>query len=742
MALTRRQFLKWAGATGIGAVVFNGCTVPDDEIRVQSPVLMPEDLVTGRDNHYATVVQGLSGSEGLLVRVMEGRAKKVEGNPDYPLNVGRHGARAEALLQSLYHPDRITAPLVRIGKGGPFRRIGWSEALDRLVKILRDTDSTKTILATAPARGQLATVMERFASGYGARLLGFDPLDHTVLRRSVKEVFGQEALPDYDLARTKFLLGFGADFLGSWLAPTHFSHGYGEFRQGERERGVFVQVDSRLSLTTAAADQWVYVNPGAEGLLSMAMAHTIVSEGLGDADAARALTGGRGAAALNAYRAGEVASATGVDAERIVRLGRVFADPKNRPALAIGGGSAGAHTNGLFNLNAIHSLNYLSGSVNRPGGIIFNSASRLSRVEAAPLREWRQALDGMRGGKIDLLIVRDANLLHGLPDPMDPAGAIRRVGTTVSLSAFLDETTAQADLILPVSTALEEWGSDTPDPGPGYATVAFQQPVVNPFHNSLGAGDVLLRVGRELGLERQLPWGTMRDAVRNAARTLHHTGRGSVRRGTFEEFWKRSLERGGWWDTTDTAGSAVPAPPVLPSSPQRPEFNGTAKDYPFYLVPFEAHATGAGQLAHLPWLQSLPDPITTITWQTWAEINPATAKRLDLKSDDVVLVESPTGRVIEAPIYVNPATPPEVIGVPFGQGHSQFTSFAANRGANVFHVLDPAEDKETGALAWAATRVRLTKTRRRQELSKLEGTEPAVQLSDEQIIEVMHLKRL
>ena len=82
MVLTRRQFLKWAGVTGVGAVVFNGCRVPDHEIEVQSPVAMPEDLVTGRDNFYATVAQAGSASEGLLVRVMEGRAKKIEGNPD------------------------------------------------------------------------------------------------------------------------------------------------------------------------------------------------------------------------------------------------------------------------------------------------------------------------------------------------------------------------------------------------------------------------------------------------------------------------------------------------------------------------------------------------------------------------------------------------------------------------------------------------------------------------------------
>ena len=77
MALTRRQFLKWAGATSLGAVIFNGCNVPDREIKVQSPLKLPEYLVKGRDTYYATAVQQGSTSEGLLVRIMEGRAKKV-----------------------------------------------------------------------------------------------------------------------------------------------------------------------------------------------------------------------------------------------------------------------------------------------------------------------------------------------------------------------------------------------------------------------------------------------------------------------------------------------------------------------------------------------------------------------------------------------------------------------------------------------------------------------------------------
>ena len=156
--------------------------------------------------------------------------------------------------------------------------------------------------------------------------------------------------------------------------------------------------------------------------------------------------------------------------------------------------------------------------------------------------------------------------------------------------------------------------------------------------------------------------------------------------------------------------------------------------------PYEAHSLGSGQLAHLPWVQATPDPITSVTWATWLDVNPKTALRLNLKQDDVVIVESATGAAIRVPVYVNPGTPPDVVSIPFGQGHTQFTTYAANRGSNVIDIIAPAEDAETGAYAWAASRVRLTKTNKRQGLPKLEGLEEARQLPHEPVLEVQRLQ--
>lgn len=735
MPLTRRQFLKWAGAAGAGAVVFNGCRVPDHEIAVQSPVEMPEDLVTGRDNYYATAAQLGTASEGLLVRVMEGRAKKIEGNPDHPVNTGKHGIRAEALLQALYHPDRIKHPLLRIAKGGPFRRIEWREGIERLTAILQAREPGQTLLATPPLRGRVADVARGFAEGAGVRLLGFDPLgDERVVREAALRLYGQRARPDFDVARAACVLNFGADFLGTWGNPTRYARGYGEFRQGAgRSRGKLTHVGARYSVTAAAADRWVYASPGSEGLLAMAVAHALIEDGLADASAASALTGGRGARALQAFQPSRVAAQTGVSEETIRAIAREIGERK--PALIIGGGPAAAQANGLFNMTAVYALNALVGSVNRPGGLVFNPNPRSEEVPAGSLREWKQALTDMRSGAVTAVLARDADIVHGLPGAMDAAGALRSVDTIVSFSSFLDETAEMADLILPCHTPLEEWGTDEPNPGPGYATIGFQQPAVNPYHDTIGFGDALLRTAGELGVA-SLTWENMREAARSLARELHEQGRGSVVQPTFAEFWKRTLERGGWWDTGATADASRPPLPRLPS--QAPAAPPSPDRYPYYLAAFEGVGIGAGQYAHLPWAQSAPDPITTAAWGTWVELNQATANELGVKNNDIVIVESPTGRTLRASVYVSPAAPPQVAAIPMGQGRRGFTRYAARRGANPLDIMEPSEEMETGAFAWGGTRVRISATNRRDVVPKLEGIEPARQLHGEELIFTHH----
>ena len=106
-------------------------------------------------------------------------------------------------------------------------------------------------------------------------------------------------------------------------------------------------------------------------------------------------------------------------------------------------------------------------------------------------------------------------------------------------------------------------------------------------------------------------------------------------------------------------------------------------------------------------------------WNTWVEMNPATAHHMGIENDDILEIVSEAGSV-EAPVYLYPAIRPDVIAMPFGQGHTAYGQFAAGRGANPADVLG-VHFNEAGDLAFAGMKVELRKTGKKQILSRLES---------------------
>ena len=738
MAVTRRKFLSLLGGSAAGAVLFQACGVPEVELLVQAPLEMPEDLVAGYDIRYATLCRQCPSSEGIVVRVMAGRAKKIEGNVDYPINRGKHSARCEAALQDLYHPDRIAAPMARTGErgAGEWEEVSWTEAMNRLAAGLGQ-DPASTVLVTAPVGGHVGMVVERFVSGLGGRHVPYEALEQTNLRAAMRRVYGQEVLPDFDIKNARYVLSFGADFLNTWVSPVRYSWQYGHFRQGDRERGTLVHVDSRYSMTGANADEWVFVNPGWEGHLALSLAQVILSEGKGDPDVAAALTDGN-ADRLDRYSPESVAERVGVKADRIRRLANEFVD--RRPSIAIGGGSAAAHTNGLFNLSAIYALNYLARGVGGWGGVILNPPPALDDLPTAPatasFEDWTQLIADMKGGRVGAAMFSGADPVYGTPAAAGLKDALDRVPFVVSIGSHMTDTAAMADLVLPEHSSLEDWGTDVPDPGPGYQTVGFQQPVVRPFLKSNGSDsgsrsfpDVLIDLARALDVDLGLPGESFRDVLEEAATRLHRRGGGSVQAPDFRSFWNGVLQRGGWWDTSATYDGPAPTPPALEAEPATPRFAGDSHE--FALIPFASASLTDGKGAHLPWLQATPDPISTATWRTWVEINMKVAKERDIEEGDVVRITSEAGS-IEALAYPHPGISPDVVSVPVGQGHGPGDRYSEGRGANVLSILSAGmTDDQTGALAWAATRVNIEKTGEWERLPKFENVAPDLATDEE-----------
>ena len=786
MKLTRRHFLAWAGLGALGAVACEGFGIREGELNIQSPVSLPEDLVRGKDNWYATLCRNCPASQGILVRVMEGRAKKIQGNPLYPTNQGKTHAPCEAGVQALYHPDRIPGPMKRAGNrgSGQFDPIAWEpEAMDTLTRQLNDRGAYAAII-TKPTRGHLGMLTQRFAQATGIQHLKFEAADNNPYRNAVKNVYQQDVLPDFDIENANFILSFGADFLSTWLSPTRFNRGYGEFRQGQHRhspeganpRGTLYHVDSRFSMTAANADKWIPVRPGWEGYLALSIAQVIVEKELQapglDLDALLGPSPDEQQAAkqiLNAFRPEAVAPLVGITPEIAASLSGTNDGPvhfieklaedfaTHGPSIAIAGGSAGAHSNGLFNLEAAAVLNWLVGSVGAPGGVTLNPNSPWPSFHgemvpasdsASPIDDFEQLAQRIRSGDIRMLLLHNVDPVHGLPGSLRLRDAIESAQDLyiVSFSPFIDDTSALADLLLPDRVYLEDWGDDIPDPAPGHQTAGFQQPVVNPLWDldPRSFPDVLLAAADGLGFGDQLPWPSYQAMLKEAATALFEENRGSIQAATADEFWTTLLRRGLWQDESATGPSRQNGNPTpragllrhIAQSASQPAFAGFGGPDTVHLAPFSHNTIHGGELAHLPWLQAAPDPVTSITWQTWIEMNDATAQRFGIRQGDIVRVESSQGS-IRAVAYLTPATPPGVVAIPFGGGRRHGSDYATHlswgalndqigrpgpESSNVNEILEPTRVAGPGSHAWAATRVRISPTGQSVMLSKMEGT--------------------
>ena len=725
--IDRREFLKLVGAGGVsvGAGFMLREANKDPREYLIPHVLAPEDSSSGLSTWYNSVCSMCPAGCGISVRTYEGRAKKIEGNPSHPVSQGRLCSLGQAGLQALYNPDRLTAPMRRTGAGdsASFEEITWEQGLtqvgDRLDLLRAARRGNRVAFLTEGVRGHLAQLFESFMRQLGSpRLLHYD-FDHPhTLYAANQQFFGENHLPYYDLQNTRLLLSFGADYLNNWISPVHHSLGFGESRHGRPDiRGRFVQIEPRMSMSGAAADEWIAAKPGTEGILALGLAHHIVAEGnYSGADRGAWVT------ALADYTPAAVAEQTGVPPTTITRLADSFVD--TAPSLAIGGGAAGNHSNGVDTLVAVNVLNYLVGNIGQEGGLVFNPAPAGPALQQhrATYSTMLELAEAARQGEIDVLIINGTNPVFTLPPTAEFAQALAQIPLVVSLSSFLDETAALADVILPSHTYLESWGDDFPEPGVGFSVGAVSQPVVSPLYNTRGTGDIILDLARRMGSAEVMPWNSMEEFLKYGWRRIYQRGDPETLAQGFDAFWTSVLKAGAWGETSSGNTAFTLNPDVIAGiGVAPPEFSGSEEDYPFILHPYLSPNLHDGRGANLPWMQELPDPMTSVVYGSWVEINPETAEQMGLTEGDLVDIQSPHGQ-LQVPVYIYPAIMPNVVAMPIGQGHREYGRYAKDRGVNPIEILSPQIEPITGNLATSATRVSVTATGKRVKLVKTGGT--------------------
>ena len=702
MEIKRRDFLKLLGVGGATAAI-SGCSSGSPEKLI--PYLIPEEeIIPGQATWYASVCGECPAGCGMLVKTLEGRAIKAEGNPDHPVNRGRLCSRGQASLQGLYNPDRIQQPLKKSADES-FQPISWEAGESLLATKLSELNGQADRIAflTPTLTGSLDHLIDVWLSAIGGGTrLRYELINYETLREANNIAFGLPEIPYYDIEHARLILSFGADFLETWLSPVEFARQFASMRAYREGRmGRFAYIGPRLSLTGANSDEWIAVRPGAEGFLALSMIQVILAEKLTSGLAETEVQELRDLVAD--FTPELVAAKVGISADKIRVLSRAFS--RERPSLALADGK-GPH--GTDTCLAVNLLNYVAGNVGQT--VQFGPNAAAGRIST--YSEVQKLIEAIEQGKISVLLLEGVNPAFTLPEASRFQAALKKVSLVVSFTSFPDETAAASHLILPDNNFLESWGDYEPRDG----IRGLQQPAMTPLYNTKSLGDVLLSVARQMKLQQALPWENFYTYLRDQWKGLYE---GLKPQMDFEPFWAGALRKGGLFQ------SAPLQTVKLNRGVFKRHFDSSAiveNGNGFTLIPYPSLNFYDGRMANRPWLQELPDALTEIVWDSWVEINPKDAKRLGVSEADLLVVQSPVGR-INLPAHVSGGVRSGVIAVPVGQGHSTFGRYANHRGANPIPLLSKEPEAASGGLVWIATQVTVSRTGEKYPLATTSGSD-------------------
>jgi molybdopterin-containing oxidoreductase family iron-sulfur binding subunit len=677
---------------GTGTAVLSGCSSAKVE-KLIPYLVQSEDQVPGIPTWYASTCTECPSGCGVHVKTREARAIKLEGNPQHPVNSAALCHRGQAALQGLYNPGRTRGPMLKQAAG--WRSLPWDDALGRFAQQLRGGPGRLAVISGA-GPGTFSDLLERWTQAQGGRLVRYEAFDRAPERAANTLVFGRDELPVHDFAGARYIVSFGADFLETWgsvveqqrgFAAAHGFHGQGMAK--------LVYAGPRLNLTGMNADEWHAIIPGSEAALALGMAQVILSERTSAPPDANGL-----AATLAAWTPDQAARATGMTPDAVRKLAREFVSAS--PSLAVAGGVGAQHRGAIEVAAAVNILNYVAGNVGQT--VRFGAGLATSDGYGA----MEGLIGAMNAGQVAVLLVHDANPAYSLPKSAKFLEAMAKVPFKVSTSLFLDETAAASDLLLPNHHALERWDDLRPRSG----VRGLMQPVMTPVFDTMHTGDALLQVSTQAGgALAQFTAGSFEAYLKQQWADLARS-RGAP---DAERFWREALQHGG---VNEAAPAAAPV--RLAGGASRVSFTPPAFDGPgdFVLLPSPSSMYHDGRGANRPWLLENPDPVTKITWGSWVEVHPETARHLDVRDGEVVVLTSPHGS-IRAPVCIYAGVRPDVIAVPLGLGHTEFGQYARGLGANPLDLLDAGDGN--GFLPYVSTRVSIGKTREFHALARTDG---------------------
>ena len=544
----------------------------------------------------------------LKVTIENGRAVKVQGDPDHPPTQGVLCAKVTRYAERVHHPERLRAPLKRIGRKGKgeFVEIGWDEAFELAAGRLGEiaARSPQAILPYSYA-GTMGLIQGESIAARFFNHLGASRLERTICSAAgaagLKYTYGASiGMHTEFFTESKLILIWGCNAIASNL------HFWTRAQEARRHGAKLIAIDPYRSLTAEKCHQHIALKPGTDGALALGMMHVLITEDLIDHTYVAEHTLGYDALKTRAleYAPERVAEICGISVREIVALAQDYG--RTAPAAirlnygmqrVRGGGNA---------VRAIASLPALTGAWRHRAGGLLLSSSGWAPVRSAALERpdlspgWPDKLprtinmsaigdallhpgDVTFGPKVEALIVYNSNPVAVAPDSERVAAGFAREDLfTIVLEHFQTDTADYADLLLPATTQLEHLDVHR---SYGHTDVMLNRPAIPPVGHALSNTNIFRGIARRMGLAEPALYESDEMLAAQA----------------FD--WNSPLFNGATWETLQAAGwlkLAVPDAPLATGNFRTP--SGKCEFYserlenlgldpiPDYLPPYESAA--------------------------------------------------------------------------------------------------------------------------------------------------------
>ncbi|MEW5923275.1 MAG: TAT-variant-translocated molybdopterin oxidoreductase [Candidatus Zixiibacteriota bacterium] len=626
---TRRSFLGIMGAS-LALAGLAGCRRPVEKIVPY--VIMPEEVIPGVPQYYATTMSLGTSAYGIIVESHEGRPTKIEGNPKHPSTLGSANIFLEAAILGLYDPDRSKK----------VKHNGAESAYNDFISFWREQE-----LKFAANKGEgLAVISESFSSPTLMRLRNdflkkysnaswvcYEPISDENNHKAVGQLTGRPLQPVYHYDKADVVLSLDADFLLTENENIRAARGFAEKRKpddNKTDMNRLYTAESAFSVTGSMADHRLRISSADIGRLAFAIADAVRKRG------------------LNIPGVFET-DISDFNKEWIEALADDLNGAKGR-SLIIAGSRQPIRVHQIAMI-----LNEVLGNIGQT--VTYHNAND---AIAPDMEALKSTIAKMKSGAISTLIILGGNPVYNAPADLDFASALSKCENSVHYSDYLDETSKLTGWHIPRAHFLESWSDARALDG----TLSVIQPMIEPLYGSPSDTELyaLLASGRN-----QRGYDIVRETWQNV-----------LKGGEFEKKWRKVLHDG------LLADSALPNEIIklnvaaIESPKSEKELSNDNLELNFY-----SSKLYDGRFANNGWLQELPDPINKLTWGNAALLSPKTATELAVANGEIVNIEAGSAK-LEIPVWISPGQADYTVAVALGYGRGGIGAVADGVGANAY----------------------------------------------------------